>query len=43
MNEELEKIDELRNLNRALGAIEERAKIINLLLELIEDLRQGNK
>tara|TARA_R110000772_G_scaffold199079_1_gene309731 strand:+ start:1241 stop:1372 length:132 start_codon:yes stop_codon:yes gene_type:complete len=43
MNEELEKIDELRNLNRALGAIEERARIINLLIELIADLREGNK
>jgi hypothetical protein len=43
MNEELEKIDELRNLNRALGAIEERAKIIALLQELIVDLVEGNK
>ena len=43
MNEELEKIDELRTLNRALGAIEERAKIINLLLALIEDLREGKE
>jgi hypothetical protein len=43
MNEELENIDELRNLNRALGAIEERAKIIALLQELIVDLVEGNK
>ena len=43
MNEELEKIDELRNLNRALGALEERAKIIAILQDLILDLVEGNK
>ena len=43
MNQQLETIDELTNIYHALGAIEERAKIIAVLQQLIVDLVEGNK